>query len=427
MWGGVYLYNWYNDIGVNIEHENIHSIEKRKITFADKFQQEHIDFLKENYFISETDFSKDFYIKEYNKQIQKEQDELHLILLPAGYACNFDCVYCYENHNDNSRFKGKHSDIVFDLIKQKNPKKLHIEYFGGEPLLGLSWILDFEERIKDIKHTSSMTTNGYLLSKDNFEKLINHNVRSFQITIDGVQETHDKLRTKCGSYEGTYSTIMQNLKDISASKDDCRIIVRCNFNEISSSKENMNLFFESLDFIKNDIRFRLLFRPIGMYSDANGTTTQRNIDAYCKDSDSIKFLWENIAQDKGFLLAESNLFCRIGGSICYASKKNCYTINPNLDVLKCTIAVDQELNKFGTVKNELVLDKEKIYNWEEQMAFDDHCKNCFFFFQCMGRNCPLKNYHQKRKVCPIKHKYENIFVTQILKDKNNKIKLLKKE
>ena len=417
MWGGVYLYNWYNDIGVNIEHENIHSIEKRKITFADKFQQEHIDFLKENYFISETDFSKDFYIKEYNKQIQKEQDELHLILLPAGYACNFDCVYCYENHNDNSRFKGKHSDIVFDLIKQKNPKKLHIEYFGGEPLLGLSWILDFEERIKDIKHTSSMTTNGYLLSKENFKALIDRNVTTFQITLDGIAKTHDKLRIKFGGGK-TYDTILNNLKDIHTLKDNFKIILRCNFNQSNTSQDYRQEFFKNIAFTQNDYRFTLIFRPIGLYSESNGTTTQRNIDACYTGTENIKHIWEHEAQNQGYLLGDIGLYALVGGTICYASKESCYVITPNFEVLNCTIAVDQNINKFGYIKDNLEINDEKFENWKKYSKFDESCTKCFYFFQCMNRSCPLHNLEKQKKCCPINHSDEKYMVKMIKRQKN---------
>ncbi|WP_180380389.1 radical SAM protein [Campylobacter devanensis] len=415
--GGVYLYNWYNDIGVNIEYENIHSIDKRKITFTDKFKQEYIDFLKTNYFINETDFSKEFYLQEYNKQLQKEQDELHLILLPAGYACNFDCVYCYENHNDRSRFKGKHSDIIYDLIKQKNPKKLHIEYFGGEPLLGLAWILDFEERIKDIEHTSSMTTNGYLLNIENFKALLDKNVRTFQITLDGIAKTHDKLRIKYGGGK-TYDTILNNLKDIQTLKDNFKIIIRCNFNESNATPDYRKDYFTNIAFTKKDYRFNLIFRPIGLYSKFNNTTTQRHIDACYSSTDNIKHIWEEEAQNQDYLLGDVGFYTLTGGAICYAAKESCYTITPNLEVLKCTVAVDQDINKFGDIKDGLKLDPQKLKNWEQYSKFDESCLKCFYFFQCMNRSCPLHNLENKRKICPIKHSDEKYIVKMIKRQKN---------
>lgn len=49
-----------------------------------------------------------------------------------------------------------------------------------------------------------MTTNGYLLDKDKFEQLMEYEVRSFQITLDGTAETHDRYRA--GRFGEKHST-----------------------------------------------------------------------------------------------------------------------------------------------------------------------------------------------------------------------------
>ena len=53
------------------------------------------------------------------------------------------------------------------------------------------------------KYTSSMTTNGYNLTLENFRKLYNLNVYAYQITIDGIRSTHDDLRILKNG-EGTF-------------------------------------------------------------------------------------------------------------------------------------------------------------------------------------------------------------------------------
>jgi uncharacterized protein len=39
-----------------------------------------------------------------------------------------------------------------------------------------------------------MTTNGYLLNRDLFNKLLNLYIKQYQITIDGTEDIHDKNR-----------------------------------------------------------------------------------------------------------------------------------------------------------------------------------------------------------------------------------------
>ncbi|WP_158652350.1 radical SAM/SPASM domain-containing protein, partial [Helicobacter felis] len=412
----LYLYNWFNDIGVAIEPRYIAGLTKHKIAFTNDFPAQHFEFLTQNAFLVDEAFLKGFYQREFDKQIQKEQNELHLILLPAGDACNFRCVYCYENHEDTARFKQLHSDKIFDLIERNRDKSIRIEYFGGEPLLNLKWILEFQERIAHIPHTASMTTNGYLLSQENMQALVQRNVKAFQITIDGLKEQHDKMRPKCGG-SGSYNQIMGNIKAISTLKESFRVMLRCNFNQHSSSLEQRAQFFKNLDFIKGDYRFALLFRPIGLYSDGNNTTTPERKQACHSGAPDMQGTWEREAQEQGFLLGDLGMLTQIAGSVCYASKSSNLTINPKLEVLKCTIALNQDHNKFGNLQEGLKLEAHKLEAWEEYIQFDPACKNCFFFFQCMGRSCVLKNYLSKAKKCPIVPKNAPFLVAKIRKQK----------
>ncbi|GMB96568.1 radical SAM protein [Helicobacter sp. NHP22-001] len=341
---------------------------------------------------------------------------MHLILLPAGDACNFRCVYCYENHLDTARFKQLNSDKIFALLESNQDKRIRIEYFGGEPLLNLKWILAFQERIAHIPHSASMTTNGYLLSKDNMQALVQRNVKAFQITLDGLKEQHDKMRPKCGG-GGSYDQIMANIHAIHTLKENFKIMLRCNFNQHSSSPEQRVQFFKNLAFLKGDLRFALLFRPIGLYSEGNNTTTPERRQACHSGAPNMQGIWESEAQEQGFLLGDLGMLTQIAGSVCYASKSSNLTINPNLEVLKCTIALNQEHNKFGDLQKGLRLEAHKLEAWKEYIRFDPACKDCFFFFQCMGRACVLKNYLSKSKKCPVMPKNVPFLVAKIRKQK----------
>lgn len=410
-----YFHNFFNGIGVNVDKKYIKQIKDNTITFSDDFKKEDVDFLIKNYFIN-TSFDKKIYQEHYQAQLKKEQNSLHLILLPAGCACNFNCVYCYENHNDKTRFSSLHSDQIYMVLQENKNKQIHIEYFGGEPLLNYNWIINFQEKIQNIKHSASMTTNGYLLTEDKFKNLIDKNIKTFQITIDGTKETHDKLRPLTNK-QGTYETILNNLKEISKLQDNFNIILRCNFNKSNSGNEPREQFFKNISFLKNDFRFSLIFRAIGLYSSVNNRVTKENLAAYYDDKENIKHTWEMQALESGFLLGDISLYTQIGGMICYASKASNYTINPDMKILKCTIALEQDYNYFGNLNNGLRLNKEKIKNWKENIEFSETCEKCFFFFQCMGKACVLKNFISQRKICPIKPEDEKLIIEKIIKQK----------
>lgn len=74
-----------------------------------------------------------------------------------------------------------------------------------------------------------MTTNGYNLSIEKFEKLFSLKVFSYVITLDGVEEDHNSTRMLMNDGE-TFETIINNLISISKLKYmQYEIVLRTNF------------------------------------------------------------------------------------------------------------------------------------------------------------------------------------------------------
>ena len=59
-----------------------------------------------------------------------------------------------------------------------------------------------------------MTTNGYFLTPDVVKELFRYRVIDYQITIDGIESTHNALRKLKTKDDGTYQVILNNLKAI---------------------------------------------------------------------------------------------------------------------------------------------------------------------------------------------------------------------
>src|SRR4051812_38275755 len=122
---------------------------------------------------------------------QFRTDTLQVILL-ASEDCNFRCNYCYEDFT-----RGTFQPWVRTRIKNMARDRLsglrHLPagWFGGEPLYGLPAIEDLAPFFRDtakehsLRYSSSMTTNGYLLTPEVAEKLLAWGIRAFQITLDG--------------------------------------------------------------------------------------------------------------------------------------------------------------------------------------------------------------------------------------------------
>lgn len=71
-------------------------------------------------------------------------------------------------------------------------KSLRLDWFGGEPLLYYEKMIAFCARMNQyciensVIFQHSITTNGYLLTKDKASRMIENGIHLFQITIDGA-------------------------------------------------------------------------------------------------------------------------------------------------------------------------------------------------------------------------------------------------
>lgn len=114
--------------------------------------------------------------------------------------CNFRCVYCYQEHepktlkSDNAK---KLINTVREILSANNYKSLRIHYFGGEPLLNLEMLYFLHDEFQkvsrefNIKYEPFITTNGSMLNRDILSRV---RFRNVQLTFDGLEETHNKLR-----------------------------------------------------------------------------------------------------------------------------------------------------------------------------------------------------------------------------------------
>lgn len=126
----------------------------------------------------------------------------NLTLLPS-LDCNLRCWYCYEDHIRNSRMGKDVQKSIILLVKNKIHNKeidsLSLDFYGGEPLLDFYDIAyPVSKSLKslceesNIPFTTFFTTNGSLIDDDIIDKLAELNP-SFQITLDGYKEKHNKI------------------------------------------------------------------------------------------------------------------------------------------------------------------------------------------------------------------------------------------
>jgi uncharacterized protein len=352
---------------------------------------------------------------QYLHQSLHRTDVMHLVLLPTE-ACNFRCTYCYESF-ERGKMNRETINGLKALVEEKatNLSQLNISWFGGEPLLSLDVIeelsLSFQASAKEnhIHYACDLVTNGYLLTKEVFQKLLSWEIRQFMITIDGNADVHDSRRHFAGGGK-TFDTIIRNLHAIKEMDDQFEITIRVNFDDSNLEEVPKLIEFLKTDFA-DDKRFGLIFRPVGRWGGENNDDLP-----VCSRIIANNKIWEfsDDAVSKGIGLSPMVAGSLMPtGSVCYAAKPHSLVVGSNGQLYKCTVSFDEEINHVGKIHEDgrLDLDYDKIAQWVTSgEETDSICQSCFYRPACQGNHCPYYRMMTGERPCP----YEKRQIKKVL-------------
>ena len=179
----------------------------------------------------------------------------HLHINPT-LDCNFRCWYCYENHKIGSKMSPNMVNYVQKYIEntieqRQSIKTFILAFFGGEPLMYFNDvakpIIDYVCTIcksRNIDIQTHFTSNGYLLNEDILDFLRDKDV-SFQITLDGCKDEHNKTRFNRNG-TGSYDRIISNVKKLAQLNK--YVVLRINYTSANIFNTNSMLVILSLRF-----------------------------------------------------------------------------------------------------------------------------------------------------------------------------------
>ncbi len=152
-------------------------------------------------------------MKNYKEQ-ERENHTLIDLFWECTLTCNAKCKHCgssaekkkYEGELSTEEIKSAFKQIANDM----EASKILINVTGGEPLVRQDLCEVMEYATNELGFHWGMTTNGILLNNENIEKLRRANMETISVSIDGLQETHDKFR----GVPGSYNIIINNIKKL---------------------------------------------------------------------------------------------------------------------------------------------------------------------------------------------------------------------
>ncbi len=161
--------------------------------------------------------------------------DLRYLFWECTLRCNLSCVHCGSDCLRDAFHKDMPlSDFlrVVDSIKDRvEPRKTTIAITGGEPLMRS----DLEKCGHELYNRGfpwGFVTNGYSLTANRYEKLLDAGLRSLTISLDGMRLSHDWFRGQAGSFEAAVKAIGIAAKTEGVIFDVATCITHRNFGDL---------------------------------------------------------------------------------------------------------------------------------------------------------------------------------------------------
>ncbi len=172
---------------------------------------------------------------------QNNNKTLYYMITPT-MACNARCYYCFEKNTHHRTMSVETAKKVAEyIVSNRVDDEILIQWFGGEPLLA-THIIDLicsKLNVENIKYTSKITTNGYLLDDDVMRRAIEAwKTNTIQVTIDGLEEEYNKVKNYIyDTSESPFEKVINNIKNALSYDVFIRIRVNVDLKNIHKAKE----------------------------------------------------------------------------------------------------------------------------------------------------------------------------------------------
>ncbi len=194
-------------------------------------------------------------------QIQSKEDAIHWkedskfplrVSWRLTDRCNLRCLHCYATCENEAKQKELSLEKIKSVVdKLEDANIFEISLTGGE-IFVRNDLKEIIEYINSKNIALALFTNATLILS-NYEWLKKCNIRRYNISLDGLEEEHDKLRGK-----GNFRRTMEAIKLLK--KDSARIVINCVINSLNVNNLVNILHF----FVDNKLEFQFsLMTPIG--------------------------------------------------------------------------------------------------------------------------------------------------------------------
>jgi uncharacterized protein len=287
--------------------------------------------------------------------------------------CNLGCVYCFEKKTQKIHMTQETQEKLLCFIKHfitaTPTKQLTVCWYGGEPTLSLEGVVFLSSKIaaickeESVKFQQMMITNGTMLTQPVRQQLLDLDIRTLQITIDGSKEYHDLKRPFSVGNASSFDRIWSFLPELYA--EGFKVSVRVNLDE------------------KNSDQYELVKQQV----EALGVTTKNEkggiIAIYAarihnSEDDAEKNAYSQQAFSNS---SASRLPKPFSGHNCMADTPWSFAVSQSGVLTKCWGHCTNEQFPIGTIDN---LELAEVGFTNVNAFSDEECCDCAVFPICLG-------------------------------------------
>ena len=342
-------------------------------------------------------------LKNPNIRLPTKKNKNIYFIIDITKKCNFNCLYCFRNLNDNRIIKNEVlKDIcqyILNIVKQRHLKNVAIQVWGGEPLLAidkLEYIYNFFKNTS-IKVKIDVETNGSLITEELASRLYNLNV-NIGISLDGLKQHQDIQRRLLNNRSSNELVIngIKNLKKYYKNKiSGIAVITKYNYKDIALI---INYFTNYLQL--SNMKFNIV-KDNPNANEKNVGLTLKEIKDFANKLFDVIELYNSL----GFPFNEGNIQARISNLLernnsSYCISNGCkgginlISIDMDGNIFPCEM-MDYKEVKLGSIyaKNHALSNNKDLNNYiskakKNNIYFREktnkECKNCPWQYYCQG-------------------------------------------
>lgn len=332
-----------------------------------------------------------------------------VITVTTTMDCNLGCYYCYETRSaEELKLPDVSALVEFakSRIEIEEHESLHVDWYGGEPLLNLSFLEAASSALqklcanRSISYVASIISNGTCWPRDAVEFVKRHAIKQVQISFDGLSAHHNRRRryregkdanTGVTSFDKAV-TLVDEL--VNAVQVDLR------FNIDRENQEDLPAFIEfATDRGWLTASYPVVIQPARLASYSDKSAFMRSCELSVSEYDALRHQVRE--QVKGLAKVEEsespNGYPYPRTSVCAALARSSAVVGADAKVYRCGLQVGESTRAVGGIRSsqdELlpVLEPEDDSEWWENFDPTKHekCSQCSFLPVCWG-GCPKKH------------------------------------